>query len=72
VDRGQSFQFLTSGYILATEEDYCLHAWEADIIAAKQCIDLRRPTTSKHGPHTWMLSANPEKNPLNDVNNKRR
>jgi len=64
VDRGQSFQFLESGYILATEEDYCLHAWEPDQIAAKQCIDFGRHTTTKHGPHKWMLTADPEENPL--------
>jgi hypothetical protein len=64
VDHGQSFQFLESGYILATEEDYCLHAWEPDQIAAKQCIDFGRQTKTKHGPHTWMLTANPEENPL--------
>ncbi|EFX73474.1 hypothetical protein DAPPUDRAFT_109801 [Daphnia pulex] len=64
VDHGQSFQFLESGYILATEEDYCLHAWEPDQIAVKQCIDFGRQTKTMHGPQTWMLTANPEENPL--------
>jgi hypothetical protein len=64
VDRGQSFQFLETGYILATEKDYCLHSWEPNQIAAKQCIDFGRHTTTKHGPHKWMLTADPKENPL--------
>ncbi len=58
------FQFQTSGYIMATEEDYCLHTWEADQISTKKCIDLGKRTTSKHGPHTWMLSAYQKENPF--------
>jgi hypothetical protein len=49
---------------MATEEDYCLHTWEADQISTKKCIDLGKRTTSKHGPHTWMLSAYQKENPF--------
>ncbi|EFX61153.1 hypothetical protein DAPPUDRAFT_122491 [Daphnia pulex] len=68
VDRGQSFQFLESGYILATEEDYCLHAWEPDQIAAKQCIDFGRHTTTKHAiPPTAILRDAPHSNRQMDI-----